>query len=226
MQTAYALADYLVLPPGERLRTYLDEPAANTVPTLECGESLVDLREVDTERRLLFAPGMTDFRLRVGAATRLLQAADLLHLLGYRLFILETLRPRAVQQQLFEEISRQFETDYPDLDDAERYGRITQFIADPNRSIPPHLTGGALDVALMENQTLVDMGSAANAITERSQLLSVQIPPLALAHRKLLLMAMLQAGFAPMPSEWWHYSYGDCYWAAYAQQPQAIYGQV
>nr|WP_272876316.1 M15 family metallopeptidase [Allochromatium tepidum] len=52
------------------------------------------------------------------------------------------------------------------------------------------------------------------------------MPPLAQAHRRLLLLAMLQAGFAPMPSEWWHYSYGDCYWAAYAQQPQAIYGQV
>ena len=132
---------------------------------------------------------MTDFRLRTDAATRLLQAASALHVLGYQLFILETLRPRAVQQQLFDDISQQFEADYPDLNETERDRRITQFIADPNRSIPPHLTGGALDLALIQTQTLVDKGSPANAISELSQLLCEQIPPLALAHRKLLLMA-------------------------------------
>lgn len=226
MQTAYALDDYLALSPFDRLRTYLDEPAANMIPTVEGGEPLVDLREVDTNRRLVFAPQMTDFRMRAGAALRLLQAAEALHLLGYQLFILETLRPKAVQQQLFEDISRQCEADYPDLDAAERYRLITQFIADPYRSIPPHLTGGAVDLALMQNQERVDMGSGVNALEERSHLLSEQIPPLAQAQRRLLLLAMLQAGFAPMPSEWWHYSYGDGYWAAYAQQPQAIYAQV
>lgn len=228
MNTVYSLEEYLQLSPVERLHTYLDEPAANAIPTVECGELVCDLREVDTEQRLVFSPEMTDFRMRLGAATRLLQAANILHLIGYQLYITETLRPRAVQQQLFEEISRQIEADYPDLNDAERYSRITQFIADPNRSIPPHLTGGAVDLMLIHhhNQTFVDMGSAPNEISDYSQLLSDKIDPLARAHRHILLMAMLQAGFAPMPSEWWHYSHGDCYWAAYMNQPHAIYALV
>jgi D-alanyl-D-alanine dipeptidase len=37
---------------------------------------------------------------------------------------------------------------------------------------------------------------------------------------------MTGAGFVNYPSEWWHWSYGDRYWAVVTGEPHAIYGPV
>ena len=44
-------------------------------------------------------------------------------------------------------------------------------------------------------------------------------------NRRLLYGLMTDAGFTNLPSEWWHYDYGDRFWAYYNQCP-AIYGGV
>jgi D-alanyl-D-alanine dipeptidase len=43
-------------------------------------------------------------------------------------------------------------------------------------------------------------------------------------NRILLLEAMESTGFVNYPHEWWHFSYGDRYWAYVKGQPAAIYG--
>jgi len=35
--------------------------------------------------------------------------------------------------------------------------------------------------------------------------------------------ALIQQGFVNYPTEYWHWSYGDKYWAFIKQQPYAIY---
>lgn len=37
---------------------------------------------------------------------------------------------------------------------------------------------------------------------------------------------MTSAAFVNYPSEWWHWSYGDKYWAAMLNRPYALYGFV
>lgn len=37
---------------------------------------------------------------------------------------------------------------------------------------------------------------------------------------------MTAAGFVNYPSEWWHWSYGDRYWAVCEKQPHALFGPV
>jgi D-alanyl-D-alanine dipeptidase len=44
------------------------------------------------------------------------------------------------------------------------------------------------------------------------------------ANRLLLCEAMEAQGFANYAREWWHYSYGDRYWAWLRDAPIAIYG--
>ena len=44
-------------------------------------------------------------------------------------------------------------------------------------------------------------------------------------NRRLLYYAMIDAGFTNLPSEWWHYDYGDRFWAYYMRKP-AIYEGV
>ena len=44
-------------------------------------------------------------------------------------------------------------------------------------------------------------------------------------NRRLLYYTMIKAGFTNLPSEWWHYDYGDRFWAYYTKKP-AIYRGV
>lgn len=43
-------------------------------------------------------------------------------------------------------------------------------------------------------------------------------------NRRVLHNAMAQAGFANLPSEWWHYSIGDGSWSRAAGQPARYRG--
>jgi hypothetical protein len=44
--------------------------------------------------------------------------------------------------------------------------------------------------------------------------------------RIILCTALDAAGFINYPAEWWHWSYGDRYWAFQGSKPAAIYGTV
>ena len=43
-------------------------------------------------------------------------------------------------------------------------------------------------------------------------------------NRKVLVEAMASAGFRNYAREYWHYSYGDAYWAVRRKEKVAIYG--
>jgi D-alanyl-D-alanine dipeptidase len=45
-------------------------------------------------------------------------------------------------------------------------------------------------------------------------------------NRRTLLDVMCAHGFINYPNEWWHFSYGDRYWAYYQNNQQAIYGSL
>lgn len=44
-------------------------------------------------------------------------------------------------------------------------------------------------------------------------------------NRRLLYNTMIEAGFTNLPSEWWHYDYGDKFWA-YFTENKALYEGV
>lgn len=43
-------------------------------------------------------------------------------------------------------------------------------------------------------------------------------------HRRLLYHIMSEQGFTNLPSEWWHFDYGDQLWAYYGTHDHAQYG--
>ncbi len=79
---------------------------------------------------------------------------------------------------------------------------------------PPHSTGAAVDVTLVDdNKRVVDMGSPIDEMSERSlpdyfANNSVEAQQYH-AHRQLLHNVMLKAGFQRNPREWWHFSLGE-----------------
>ena len=96
--------------------------------------------------------------------------------------------------------------------------------------IPPaHTTGGAIDVTLVDaNGHALDMGCEFDAFNEKTKTdyfedteENVKIRD----NRRLLYSCMISAGFTNLPSEWWHYDFGNKIWAYYKNEP-AIYEGV
>lgn len=52
------------------------------------------------------------------------------------------------------------------------------------------------------------------------------IGPEARANRKILAEALTTVGLVNYPTEWWHWSYGDRYWALATDASHAVYGPL
>lgn len=106
-----------------------------------------------------------------------------------------------------------------------------EFVASPNadpRCPPPHRTGGAVDVYLIDRATGVPlpMGTEPDEAALASATRHFEEHPHApfTANRRLLFHAMTGAGFTNYFGEWWHYDYGNQRWANCSAVDAAIYG--
>ena len=70
----------------------------------------------------------------------------------------------------------------------------------------------------------LDVGTKMNSISSRSETFAKGLVPLQKKNRKLLFRLITREGFVNAPTEWWHYSYGDQYWAAFYGKKQEIFG--
>ncbi|MCE4557327.1 M15 family metallopeptidase [Pelomonas cellulosilytica] len=141
--------------------------------------------------------------LRREAAAALEQAAAWLQdrRPGYRLRVLDALRPQRVQQRLWDELQGT---------------PLTLYLAHPDRG-SIHSFGMAVDLTLLDPQGReVDMGSGFDEMTlashpdhEAEHLALGVLTAQQLVERGWLRAAMREAGFHGIATEWWHFDFGD-----------------
>jgi D-alanyl-D-alanine dipeptidase len=206
----------------------LSNPRVADLPAQECGEPLVDLRtigELALDDRQA-DPAGAYAHLRAGVVERLLVAQG--HLpAGLRLLVVEAYRPLWLQERYFEEYASALRDDNPAWSDAEVRVQASRYISPPE--IAPHVSGAAVDLTLCtEAGEELPMGTEVNASPEESDnacyTAAPGIPPTARYNRRLLGHALRTAGLVNYPTEWWHWSYGDRYWAVLTGAPAAVYG--
>ena len=99
----------------------------------------------------------------------------------------------------------------------------SKWVAPPD-IVPPHSTGGAIDISIINaSGKQLDMGTQLGRFDKKTYTNSNKISSLAKNNRKLLIQSMTKAGFVNYPTEWWHWSYGDRYWAAVRKVKFSIY---
>lgn len=209
------------------------------IAIVECGEPLIkiplELFAVESPHpyEKLGAPygEHSPYYLRESVIDNLIQAQNYLHLLlgGWRIQIFDAYRPVSVQQFMvdysFAQLVQQRGLIGVDLSPNQRqeiWELVYEIWAVPSldaQTPPPHSTGAAVDVTLVNDRgQIVNMGSAIDELSERSHpdYYANSSHPQAKqyhAHRQLLLNVMLKAGFQRNPKEWWHFSFGDQMWA-------------
>jgi D-alanyl-D-alanine dipeptidase len=156
-----------------------------------------------------------------GALDRLVRAQGFLPD-GYRLQVKEAWRPIWVQERLWEMSLGQLRGSRPGLADEELRTENARFTAPPD-SAPPHSTGGTVDLVLRKDGEPVDLGWGFNQPGAGSRT-AHPVGDDARRGRDILGQAMDAAGFINYPQEWWHWSYGDRYWAFQTSAEATLYG--
>jgi|GEM_PF-2638713 len=99
-------------------------------------------------------------------------------------------------------------------------------VHNPINGIPPHCTGGAVDISLVDQYGKeINLSKPFKKFYMEPQLISNKITAESQGLRLELNKLMLENGFAPYPTEYWHFSYGDSVWAEYYHAKE-IYGEI
>ncbi|MCC6643886.1 hypothetical protein IT411_03995 [Candidatus Peregrinibacteria bacterium] len=210
----FSYRQYAKLSLADRLKNYLNEADVLKVPTELVKEKFV---RVGWWSGLIKASPKARLKGRKSVIRKLIRVNRFLQrTYGLRLKIYEIYRPLKQQQIEFAEITSMLRQKYPKISKKALWEKTTQFIADPNLC-PPHSTGGAVDLTLVDCKTgkELDMGTKINTVDDKSAIFHPRISIKAKQNREILLTAMLSEGFAPLCTEWWHFSYGEAYWAAF-----------
>lgn len=135
-------------------------------------------------------------------------------------------RPISVQRDVFEAELKIAKQVHPGWSDQQVREYLLEYVTDPDIYLPPHASGGTVDIILLNPSTnkVLDMGVPVNTIDDRSWVTNTRgLNQQQKDNRDLIRQTMLQAGFANLASEWWHYSYGDQRWAVFYNKAQALY---
>ncbi|WP_204055413.1 M15 family metallopeptidase [Microbispora corallina] len=206
----------------------ISDPRVTSIPVEECGEALGDVRGRLRVDGRLADPAGAYAHLREGLLTRLEEAQRLLPA-GCNILVVEGYRPPALQTRYFEEYKEDLRSAYPGLSEAELHVAASRYVSPIE--VAPHTAGAAVDLTLCDDDGReLDMGTAVNANPEQSDgacyTAAATIGRQARRHREILGGALEAAGLVNYPTEWWHWSYGDRYWAMTCGVPAARYGPV
>ena len=205
------------------------DPRVARIPVADNGEPLVDLADagflIDVRHE---DPLGASRQFRADAAERLARAEKLLPA-GLRLLVVEAYRPLELQRKYFDGYREGLAQLNPDYTPEQLRTAASRFVSPPE--LAPHTAGAAIDLTLCDAEGReLDMGTILDATPEQSDGLCYTdapgLPKQAAENRAILVEAMHSAGFVNYPTEWWHFSYGDRYWALMSQRPEAIYGPV
>jgi D-alanyl-D-alanine dipeptidase len=210
------------------------DPKILAMPILDNGEPLVEIKQ---HPKIMISPTMfvpyqkapSYAYVRQTVANLLMKAIAFLPEDIY-FYLEEGHRSIPVQKIIFDNYYAELKNNHPDWSNKTLFVETTKYVAPPHDT-PPHSTGGAIDIMLInKNGEFLDMGAELNETPDKNQnrnfTFSPDISEQAKTNRKILITALSSVGFVNYPTEWWHWSYGDRYWAYEKNQSCAHYASI
>lgn len=208
----------------------LSDQRIKFVPIVENGDLWIDLKDqtellLDHSREQIQKISANPFLVRESVYLKLVHAQQFLPQ-GFKFQIKECYRPLWVQKKFYKDYTRFLKTKFSEYTNDEIEIEASKYLAPI--SVAPHSTGGAVDLVLIgHNSHAVEMGTEFNASPvktgNRTYTDSLDISDEAKLNRRILNTAMQSAGFVNYPTEWWHWSYGDQYWAYMTKSPNSLF---
>jgi len=184
--------------------------------------SLDDLRAIDIDhtKSQIGSKSRHFCYVRESLYAMLEEAAKLLPS-KYRFLLKEGYRPASYQRREYASVREKYKEKYTRYSDQEIASLVSQYVAPIE--VAGHPTGGAIDVTLTEDGKELFLGTDYNDEPEstgnRTYSFSPDITKGEKSLRAILFEPLRSAGFINYPTEWWHWSFGDKYWAHQCGKP-------
>lgn len=217
--------------------TLISDPKVLAIPIKDLQEPMIDIR---TKGDIMIGPSPeipdnTNYTFMRYTVYKKLKEAQTRLPSKYRFCLYEAYRSPELQKKLFEIHLTNIKNHYPNWSDDETFKEATKLFSpmtnpDGSQNIPPHSTGGAIDLYLVNMQgEPIDMGIHPKDWMQDidgslSLTGSTNISAEAVKNREIMFQALSSVGFVNYPTEYWHWSYGDKYWALLKHNHYAIYG--
>lgn len=205
----------------------MGDPSVARIPVEECGEGLVPAADDFVLSSLKDGHDPYRSRIREGVLNRLLDAQAGLPA-GLRICWVEGHRNPKPQERYFSNYRGRLAELDRNLSDEDAYLLASRYVAPPK--IAPHVSGAAIDLTLCDEEgSELDMGTPVNATPEDSNgtcYFDAAVSVEARSNRTVMAKALEEVGLVNYPTEWWHWSYGDRYWAMAAGATAAVYGPL
>lgn len=136
-------------------------------------------------------------------------------------------RPRTIQEEIHKSFMIRFTKKYPKWSEKQVLNEVNKYVAPfSGKYASGHMTGAAVDLRLAKNGRKVPMKSSGLTYQENAQSHQPKLPRHIKKNRKIMFDALSRAGLSNFPKEYWHWSYGDIWWAKRNSKNTAIYGVV
>ncbi|HEV8601171.1 MAG TPA: M15 family metallopeptidase [Patescibacteria group bacterium] len=205
-----------------------------TIEIKESHEPLVNLKKFDFFLEpVYFNLGLSadsEMYLRESVAKKLSAIQNQLQ--GFKFKIWDGFRPREVQNNIYQKYWRGLKSVHPGWSNEQLAAQVGLFVTqgDIEDRIPPHSSGGAVDLTLANiDGSELDMGTKFDHFGPEAASLFYE------SHgsndkirdnRRKLREAMAVNDFRVDVEEWWHYDFGNQFWAIQLNKPFAIYGEA
>ncbi|GAA2998015.1 M15 family metallopeptidase [Actinokineospora diospyrosa] len=193
----------------------LSDPLVHAVRVVDNGDPLVPL------------PFASTVVVRAGLARRLVLARAALPA-GVDLRVVEGHRSVVDQQAIIDHYTGELRSAHPDADEVEITRLYSRFVAPV--AVAPHVAGAAVDLTLVDRDGAdLWLGTRIDDTPEISGgacYFHAEVDREARRNRTLLARVLGNAGLVNYPTEWWHWSYGDRYWALMTGARHALYAPV
>lgn len=173
-----------------------------------------------------------DCYARETVAEKLIKAQNYLPA-GFKFLIFDAYRPICVQQRLWNYYRQKIKNENPKLNDEELDFKTGFFVSKPSYDeMHPslHNTGGAVDLTICNyDGEMLNMGTLFDDFSDKAwtnHFEEYEKDVVVRDNRRLLYNVMIEAGFTNLPSEWWHFDYGDKFWAYFNGQTAMYKGVI
>ena len=151
---------------------------------------------------------------------------------GYKLKIFDIWRSFKTQYSLYMSFEGMFRKQNPDLN-GEEISQLTQkYVSLPIREVlngTVHCSGGSVDLTIVSDSgEELNMGTSFDdfSIVAHTDYFEKNANSIEVRNnRRWLYNMMISEGFTNLPTEWWHYDFGNKFWSFYKQQP-AFYKSI
>lgn len=195
----------------------------------ECGEPLVDLKKFCPDLIINLGTQRKNEKtayLRKAVAKMVCQAKK--NLPPEITFIIgDAWRPQYIQENIFQGFINRFTKQHPGWSKSKIIKEVNKYVAPAKgKYASGHMTGGAVDLRLIKNGRKLPMKSSKLSYQENVQSWQPKLPKHLQKNRQIMFEALKKAGLTNYSKEFWHWSYGDTWWAKRNKKKTAIYGVI